>query len=175
VALHRAVRDIAAAGSASPVDTLTCIPARSSEAVAYSDCAQKLIAAGEQVWDGTVTENRDDAPADLACWRLVKYDSCRGLDGWVTIALGLDQLIASKTKYPNLQPGEIDSPENVARRWLMMAITRVVSTLIITITDPEASIVATLRSATATLPAGVVEWTTPEHLAEVIAPRIAAV
>jgi hypothetical protein len=174
VALHRAVRRVAEAGGASPVDTLTCIPARSTDAVAYSDCAQKLIAAGERVWDGTVTENRDDAPADLECWRLVKYDSCRGLEGWVTIALGLDQLIASKTKYPNLQPGEDDSPENVARRWLMMAITRVVSTLIITITDPKAPLVATLRSAAATLPDGVVEWTTPEHLAEVIAPRIAA-
>jgi hypothetical protein len=174
VTLHRAVRRVAEAGGASPVDTLTCIPARSSDAVAYSDCAQKLIAAGERVWDGTATENRDDAPADLECWRLVKYDSCRGLEGWVTIALGLDQLIASKTKYPNLQPGEDDSPENVARRWLMMAITRVVSTLVITITDPKAPIAATLRSAAATLPDGVVEWTTPEHLADVIAPRIAA-
>jgi hypothetical protein len=174
VALHRAVRDIAAAGGASPVDTLTCIPARSSNAVAYSDCAQELIAAGECVWDGTVDANRDDAPADLAYWRLVKYDSCRGLEGWVTIALGLDQLIASKTKYPNLQPGEVDSPENVVRRWLMMAITRVVSTLVITITDPEAPFVATLRAAAATLPDGVVEWTTPEHLAEVVTPQIAA-
>jgi hypothetical protein len=175
VALHRAVRSVAAKGGAFPVDTLTCLPARSADAIVYSDCSQKLIAAGERVWDGTVTENRDDPPADLECWRLVKYDSCRGLEGWTTIALGLDQLIASKTKYPNLQPGEDDSPENVARRWLMMAITRVVSTLIITITDPKAPIVATLRSAAAALPNGVVEWTSPERLVDVVAPGIAAI
>ena len=172
VALHRAVRSLAAAGAASPVDTLTCVPPKSSAGEPYSDCAAQLIAAGDCVWDGTIEGNRDDAPADADCWRLVKYDSCRGLEGWVTIALGLDQLIASKIKYPNLAAGDTESPESVARRWLMIAITRAVSTLVITITNPDAPIVETLRAAAAALPDGIVEWTTPEQAANVVASTV---
>jgi hypothetical protein len=170
VALHAAVRDAAAIGKAVPIDTLTCIPPRSKDDITYSDCARKLLAARQCVWDATKVESRDEAPDDVECWRLVKYDSCRGLEGWVTVALGLDQLIASKIKYPNLAPGETESPEGVARRWLMIALTRAVSVLIITITDPDAPVVATLRVASATLADGIVQWTTPERLADMVAP-----
>lgn len=86
------------------------------------------------------------------------------LEGWVTVAYGLDQLAATKHKHPNLAPGETDTPENLVRRWLMIALTRAVNTLIITITDPAAPILQSLRSAAARLPSGVVEWTTAADL-----------
>jgi hypothetical protein len=54
----------------------------------------------------------------------------------------------------------------------MIAITRAVSTLVITITNPDAPIVDTLRAAAAALPDGIVEWTTPEQAANVVASTV---
>jgi hypothetical protein len=159
--LFGVVRAIAEIGGAAPVDTLACVPPRSGDHPAYGTLVEELVAAGERVWDGTVSAVRETPPESEQSWRIVQYDSCRGLEGWVALSLGLDVLLAAKAKHPNLAPGEVETPDNVARRWLMIALTRAVQTLVITIDDPNAPIVATLRAAAAELPAGVVEWLEP--------------
>ncbi len=42
----------------------------------------------------------------------------------------------------------------------MIALTRAVNTLIVTVSDPTAPVLEPLRAAAALLPAGIVEWTT---------------
>jgi hypothetical protein len=130
----------------------------------HSKRADELEAAGYEVWDATRPEVRDDVPASATAWRIVQYGSCRGLEGWATVAFGLDSFAANRLRHPNLAPNESESPETVVNRWLMIALTRAVHTLIITIIDPEAPVVRTLRSASARLPHGIVEWTTGEKL-----------
>jgi hypothetical protein len=165
-----AIRAILEAGAATPIDALVCVPPPMVRADAdgrrESSVAADLRAAGADVWDACDASVRDTPPTDPNAWRVVQYDSCRGLEGWVSVAFGLDQLIATKLKYPNLEPGGNDTPENVANRWLMIALTRAVHMLVIAIADANAPIVATLRAVTAKMPAGVVEWTNGAECAE---------
>jgi hypothetical protein len=159
-----AVRELLAAGGAAPLDALVCVPPAMVRDAAgggrESTCGAALRAAGAPVWDASDERVRDKVPTDADAWRIVQYDSCRGLEGWIAIAFGLDQFFSNKLKYPNLAPGDLDTAENVARRWLMTALTRAVHTLVITIADPQAPLVNMLRAAAATMPPDVVEWTT---------------
>jgi len=164
VPFFAAVRRLLAAGGASALDALVCVPpAMVRDAPGggrESTCGAALRAAGAPVWDASDERVRDEAPTDAHAWRVVQYDSCRGLEGWIAIAFGLDQLFGNKLKYPNLAPGDLDTAENVARRWLMTALTRAVHTLVITVADPQSPLVDMLRAAAATMPPDVVEWTT---------------
>jgi len=156
-------RELAAA-NARPIDALLCVPppevVSAADGSRYAIRAAELNAAGASTWDASNPRVRDEAPANADTWRFVQYDSCRGLEGWVTVAFGLDQLAATKHKHPNLEADADDTPENVVRRWMMIALTRAVHTLVVTIADPQAPLVATLRGAAARMPDGVVEWTT---------------
>jgi hypothetical protein len=164
---------LAAAGAA-PVDALVCVPPQmvesQSDGTRQFICAPALLRGGFSLWDACDDRVRDTVPSEPGQWRIVRYDSCRGLEGWVTVAYGLDQLAITKHKHPNLASGETDTPENVVRRWLMIALTRAVNTLIITVADPAAPIVRPLRVAAAQLPSGVVEWTTGADCAGVFRP-----
>lgn len=162
--LIRALGPELAAANARPIDALLCIPppevVTEGDGSRYARRAMELSVAGVSVWDAVKPCVRDEAPATADTWRILQYDSCRGLEGWATVAFGLDQLAATKHKYPNLEADADDTPENVVRRWMMIALTRAVHTLVITIADPQAPLVATLRGAAERMPKGVVEWTT---------------
>jgi hypothetical protein len=170
VALATALEIQLKAANAEPVDALFCIPpSEMTEGEAkHSKRADELEAAGFKVWDATRPEVRDDVPSSSDVWRIVQYDSCRGLEGWATVAFGLDSFAANKVRHPNLAPNESESPDTVVNRWLMIALTRAVQTLIITIVDPEAPVVRILRAASARLPHGIVEWTTGEKLSTTV-------
>jgi len=93
--------------------------------------------------------------------RIVRYDSCRGLEGWITVALDLDALVAQKRQYPNNHPGdpEVDV-DAAALRWMMIPITRAVHTLVISLRDAESPVTGILRDAVerSGLPPGVITW-----------------
>ena len=55
----------------------------------------KYKKAGIDIFDGTNTSNRHRYPTkDIA--RLYQYDSCRGLESWVTVCYQFDELIKYK-------------------------------------------------------------------------------
>jgi hypothetical protein len=170
--LARAIASELVGAKAKPVDALFCVPPKdvreTSPGIRESGRAIALAAAGMETWDASNPRVRDEVCADVDAWRVVQYDSCRGLEGWTAVAFGLDELWAGKMRYPNLAIDEADLPENVARRWLMIALTRAVHTLVITISDPNAPIVETLRGASLRLPNGVVEWTTGPELPAIV-------
>ena len=161
-ALVRAIQAVAATGNANPVDNLICVP--HSEIVSeegggrHARLAAELRAAGEIVWDASDPLTRTTAPDGTDAWRIVQYDSCRGLEGWATLLVALDDLYANKIKHPNAAataPG-ID-PELVARRWLLIPLTRAVHLLVVHVRDPQSPVALMLREAAAAMPRGVVE------------------
>jgi hypothetical protein len=117
-------------------------------------------------------------PAGNDTLRIVRYESSRGLEGWITLALDLDDFAANKRKHPNLNPNDppIDA-DIVAARWLLIPLTRAVHTLVITIRDPQSLVALQLREATAdpAMPFGVVEWVDAGSLARTLAPPDAAI
>ena len=140
---------------------------------------ERLLAVGQHakiaLWDGTDAAMRANATADPSAVRLVRYESCRGLEGWITVALNLDDFHKNKLRYPNQNASDpqID-PEIVANRWLLIPLTRAVQTLVIVVRDPQAPVIARLRAALddCDLPAKVVEWIDAGDLARTIAPAL---
>jgi hypothetical protein len=167
VASPELVRAIAAAareGKADPVDCLVCVPhsniVREGAGRRHARFAETIAAAGGRAWDASDSGTRGTSPADADLWRIVQYDSCRGLEGWIVLALDLDDFYANRLRHPNFHPGEpLGDPETVARRWLLIPLTRAVHTLVVTIRDPQSPVAAILRAATEKMPRGVVVWT----------------
>jgi hypothetical protein len=174
--LLRAVVASAAERDADPADCLICLPPTSANQDAVRE---GLLAAGRDaniaLWDGTVAAMRASAMPDPNAVRLVRYESCRGLEGWITVALDVDDFVKNKLRYPNQNASDpqID-PDIVANRWLLIPLTRAVQTLVIVVRDPQAPVIARLRAALedSELPAQVVEWIDAGHLARTIAPAL---
>jgi hypothetical protein len=142
-------------------DLLICVPP--SEIVANGASRDSRIAKALQSWDYETWNGcdeivrRTEAP-ELDRIRVVQYDSMRGLEGWSTMLVGLDAFYSHRLAHPNLKAGDRTTVEQVAQRWMLMAITRAAHTLTITLDDPGSAMAAWLRTAAATLPREVVEW-----------------
>ncbi len=161
--LVRALGAAASLGKADPVDNLICVP--HSEVVRAEDgsrgarLALELLAAGETVWDACDPLARMSAPEGREAWRIVQYDSCRGLEGWATLLIALDDLYANRLKHPNIGSTDVAiDPEVVARRWLLIPLTRAVHLLVLHVRDPESPVARMVREAARGLPRGTVEF-----------------
>ena len=113
---------------------------------------------GFKLWDGTRGDLRLVAPAEVDQHRLLQYDSCRGLEGWVVVCLGFDDFIEYKKNYFKETRNEdsndmslmaMDSEEMRKRHvglWSLIPLTRAVDTLVITLSNPESDVAKTLKS-----------------------------
>lgn len=152
-----------------PVDTLVCVPpvlVHRVDGVAHSVAAQRLEAWGHSVWDGVSTEVRDSYATSTRQMRIVQYDSCRGLEGWVVLHLGLDEFYRYKVRSwrpASDEPGDYsDDPASAHRfaaRWLMIPLTRAVDTLVVEIGREPSRLREALESVAARCP-DFVEWYT---------------
>jgi|GEM_PF-4609246 len=120
--------------------------------------ADAFARAGFACWDACDSSARDLVPESREVWRIVPYDSCRGLEGWITVAWDLDAFYARRKERPHMQSSDSGSPELVAGRWLMTVLTRSVHTLVVILRDPSSELAAILRAAAERMPKGVVEW-----------------
>lgn len=155
-----------AAGN-SPIDFLHCVPA--SEVTNAPDGPRSSLAAqfeleGLATWDAVNPTTRKDFPRSLETARIVQYESCRGLEGWVTVLDGLDDFWCRKydTSFSEVMTeANLASPEARAKRnawrWVMIALTRPIDTLVITLRDP-ASEVSRAFEAVARSRGDFVEW-----------------
>jgi hypothetical protein len=125
-----------------PVDMLGCVP----PALVARDADQSIVgclpgeslrAWGYEVWDGTAAEARTGYPLSPSEFRVVSYDSSRGLEGWAVVLWGLDSFFEYKlSEWQARQPGGA-SPDADRRaglhaaRWLMIPLTRAMDTLVI--------------------------------------------
>ncbi len=101
---------------------------------------------------------RRDFPRSVEAFRIVQYDSCRGLEGWTTVLEGFDEFWDYKHQQALARHGGRDvpghvSPDEAARfeawRWAMIALTRPVDTLVISFTDPASPLSIALGKAAA--------------------------
>jgi len=113
----------------------------------------KYKKAGIDIFDGTNTSNRHRYPTkDIA--RLYQYDSCRGLESWVTVCYQFDELI--KYKMETIDQSVVrksyqgfDINEGIKKyvyTWALMPMTRPVDRLVITLKDPNSEIGIILKN-----------------------------
>ena len=95
------------------------------------------------LWDGTNEKNRDSYTIQPDEVRVLQYESARGLEGWCVCCMGLDQMVAEKRlefegkDNPLLLQSKEESIKAYIDNWLMIALTRAIDTLVITLNDLE--------------------------------------
>jgi hypothetical protein len=153
----------------SPVDMLICVPPqwvrKLDNGKRTSLIGQEYLRRGLLIWDGVDSSNRDSYPQSSEQYRIVQYDSCRGLEGWVTFAMGLDQLY--EYKYRTFEVTQRDTLDNsfdetqarslFAKRWLMIPLTRAMDTLVLHVSDSNTYVGALLKRLHELMPE-IVEW-----------------
>ena len=151
------------------VDLLTCVPPNlvDHKKTPPSSPGRKLLETGKDIWDATSVHDgtRSSYPTNLDQFRIVQYDSCRGLEGWTTINFGLDDFFAYK--YRSAQKTYMDSPNKLlskneyanraAALWLMIPLTRAMDTLVININGRECQVKTALKNIAEKFP-DFIEW-----------------
>lgn len=147
--LQRELLDLAVDSGNDKIDFLHCVPANSVSFVSNrreSELGKSFSQQGEQVWDGVDELIRRDFARTKETYRVVQYESSRGLEGWVTVLDGFDDFWHAKfhercsqglSESEKKSFRELDDlAQEAAWRWAMIAITRPIDTLVITLRDP---------------------------------------
>lgn len=123
-----------------PLDALFCVPPDSM--VQTPVFSERLKAWGLSVWDGTSPDVRETFPTTTQEHRVVRYESCRGLEGWTVICIGLDRFYQhrlSHTTSPQTQE-LFETPADFIRRqavaWCLIPLTRAIDHLVIQLDGP---------------------------------------
>lgn len=153
------------------VDNLICVPpayAKKESGGQKSLAAHAITQWGYLVWDGVSATVRDEFPKSLDELRVVQYDSCRGLEGWAVINIGLDEFFEFKQATADIDDkaredmffNEEEANLDFAKRWLMIPMTRAVDTLVIHITNPKSYIGQALMNLHEVYP-DEIDWISP--------------
>ena len=139
-----------------PVDLLACVPPSSilnNTGGWTSEASASYARLGGEVWDGTARDVREVYPTSREQLRFVQYDSCRGLEGWISINYDLDHLWDYKIRQWEAEgrPNDelIESRDEVAvrhaSRWIMIPLTRAIDTLVIGLRSSDGPLKAVLK------------------------------
>jgi hypothetical protein len=98
---------------------------------------------GLQVWDAVDPELRGGYPTSLDQFRIVQYESCRGLEGWAVVAFGIDEFFdlkvrtaqVSETQRSDMFYEESAAALEYAKKWIMIPLTRAIDTLVLHVKD----------------------------------------
>jgi hypothetical protein len=118
-----------------PVDALFCVPPNTM--TTSPPLPDRLRNWGYDVWDGTSNEVRDSFPTTHKEHRVVKYESCRGLEGWTVVCLSLDKFYEHRLRIASAEgtPGLFDPDETFAHRqaaaWIVIPLTRAIDHLVL--------------------------------------------
>ena len=151
---HKKLASTVVSDGNEPIDILLCVPptwvvkTQPPKIERVSTVAKCYKEWGLEVWDAVNEETRSSYPIDCKQHRIVQYDSCRGLEGWLVINFGLDELydyklnLAQKsgiTSEDILITNE-EAQENFAKQWVMIPLTRAIDTLVIHVSNPNSYI-----------------------------------
>ena len=102
---------------------------------------------GIVIFDGT-SNRREQYPTKAEECRMFQYESCRGLESWITVCLNFDEFIeykknqAKKMSFPQglSLDSEKDRRDEYVKLWSLIPLTRAMDTLIITLNNPDSEI-----------------------------------
>lgn len=141
-----------------PIDMLFCVPPawvnKDARGHRQSVVAKEYHKLDKEVWDAVDPDLRDEYPTSFEQFRIVQYESCRGLEGWVVVCFALDEFFEFKKTNANIsddERAEMFFEEEAAKleyakRWLMIPLTRAIDTLIIHIQEPSSYIGQVLKT-----------------------------
>ena len=148
------IQDARQAGNAC-VDILMCVPpsmvVRDDER-SRTELAEALAEWGQPTWNGVSEDLRRSYPTSIEQLRIVQYDSCRGLEGWTVINLGVDDFFEYKrtswsppAQANAMADGGRLAAQRFATRWLMIPCTRAIDTLVLHVRDGQSPVAQALR------------------------------
>lgn len=164
-----------------PVDDLICLPSsKMANGVNFSVLLERQVrAAGGQIWRGYDEKDRRVYPLEQQQIRAIQYASCRGMEGWSTLCLGLDRFFDFQLAKPQIDKAEIEVrlrnelgllfTDNFldeklkseawayAVNWLMIPLTRSIDHLIVHLTDRHSQLGEVLSEVSHKCP-GAIEW-----------------
>jgi len=105
-----------------------------------------LAERGIATWDATDDRGKlsPRQPDEVA---IVPYASLRGLEGWATVLLDLDAWDDNRQRHPNTEADEPTTADEVAKRALLLAVTRAAHVLAITTSNPSSRVAAWIEEA----------------------------
>ncbi len=141
--IHDGLLRANAADKNAPIDVLMCLPPvlvaqDGPDGRSRSLAAVALERWGYRTWDGAVADTREGYPTDNDQIRIVQYESCRGLEGWVVVNLALDRFFDHKRALAAGEDGV--APELEAARWVMIPLSRAIDTLVIQLDLPNSPV-----------------------------------
>jgi len=139
--LHDELLDEAKKSGNSEIDILHCVPSSYIRTDAhkkkYSIAAKSLIGEGIKVWDAVDDATRHDMPRDSSMERIVHYNSCRGLEGWVVFLHSIDEYYSEKCR---ATVGSDPMPI-MASIIMMIPLTRPIDSMVITYDDDRSPLI----------------------------------
>ncbi len=162
-------------------DNLVCLPSTAmSGGMNYEKLFDLAIKDKERnSWRGFDEKDRRQYVRQHDQLKAIRYNSCRGMEGWTTICLGLDTFFDFQMRKPGLNKSEIENQlkardgfffsetaldEEYKKRatefavnWLMIPLTRSIDHLVVHIKDEHSQLAQTLRTISDRSP-GVIEW-----------------
>lgn len=155
--VDRVLREAAEAGN-DPVDLLHCVPpaaVMSTDTGRASQLGQALAKMGHAAWDAVDEKVREEFPRSPDLFRILQYDSVRGLEGWTTVLDRFDEAWTYKSNYwlshfntdPDAPPDPRRAAGMAAMRWCMIPLTRPMDTLVVTWSDDNSPIARVLLEA----------------------------
>lgn len=132
------------------LDFLHCVPPNGVDTLVKGERRSRLgallSAMGHSTWDGVDEKIRADYPRGTNQFRVLQYDSIRGLEGWTTVLDEMDEAWLYK-RTQALHQQDPSSPVEKGRaaaamawRWCMIGLTRPIDTLVITIRDQDSEV-----------------------------------
>lgn len=148
---HGELSEYARSDGNKPIDTLFCVPPSWVEqegGVRRSRVAKRYAEWNLDCWDAVDPAARDDYPESVEQFRIVQYESCRGLEGWVVMNFALDELFELKLESAQMSESErsdmfVEKEElawEYAKKWIMIPLTRAIDTLVIHVSSVDSYI-----------------------------------
>ena len=145
--VEQLIGEARAAGN-EPIDFLQCVPPAEviqTRGGRRSKLALALEQMGFETWDAVDERIREEFPRSPNAFRVLQYESSRGLEGWTTVLEAFDaawdykyrQRLGQLTSEHERVTDPTHTAAQAAWRWCMIPLTRPIDTLVIALADDE--------------------------------------
>jgi hypothetical protein len=148
--LHPSLVEAAKSKGNSEIDFLFCMPSTQlikDDSNTQSHLGNFLLNQGYEIWNGVDEKQRKDFPRSKGQFRLVHYNSCRGLEGWTVILEHADSYWnecfrnRKNDALLNQEPFLFEDVEELASSFawqrIMIALTRPIDTLVVSLKEQD--------------------------------------